>query len=97
MYTEIEKILKKSNNTISWFYYRKEIENFPHIIHTLDAGSEYNHSSLINSSDLDSMIQYGFASSTIEYCLKYDDVDNFWTLLHDLSPFFNGRIEWSLF
>jgi len=97
MYPEIEKILKKSNNTISYFYYRKEIENFPQLIQTLDAGSECDHSSLINNSDLDSMIQYGFAPSTIEYCLKYDDIDNFRTLLHDLSPFFNGCIEWSLF
>jgi len=43
------------------------------------------------------MIQYGFAPSNIEYCLKYDDVDNFRTLLHDLSPFSNGCIEWGSF
>jgi len=95
-FEEIKPFLNKECTFLLGYYFRKEIDDFDNYISEKSMPWSYERSLFQNENDIDQLIEYGFLPSSIEYCLKYDDVDN---LLHfnnlqimkKISPF-----EWSL-
>ena len=95
---EILPHFKKANSELPFYYFRREISDFDVTISVSEFSrfDDYSHSisSLrLNDDQIDQMIEYGFVRSSIEYCLKYDDIDSFRGI--DLSK--HATVTWSDF
>ena len=65
---------------------------FESLILSKSEPSDLDGSFLENANEIDISIQYGFLPSSIEYCLKYDDIDIF----HEFKNFvkmLNGVVD----
>jgi len=89
---EIEPFISNEESLLLCYYFRKEINEFEKFIQDKYAPYDYDDSFLENQSDIDQLIEYGFSPSSIEYCLKYDVID-------DLIRFnqLNHEVKWSPF
>lgn len=76
-FSEIEPFLHGRNSYILCFYFRKEISNFDTFIKTKIKPYFFDDSFFENETEIDFMIEHGFVDNSIEYCLKYDDIDVF--------------------
>jgi len=88
---EIEPFL--NNDTfLLCYYFRKEINDFESFIESKYTNDDIDELFLENENDIDQLFKYGFPPSSIEYCLKYDVID-------DLASFDNLKQEakWSPF
>jgi len=93
---EIEPFLKPRNNDLYFCYFWKEIETFKESFDKSIRSYGIDTAFFKNEIDMAMWIKYGFHPSCIEYCLKYDiieDVVDFNTIPRAVkwSPF-----EWSL-
>jgi len=94
---EIEPFLRNEDSLILSYYFRSEISDFESFIRNKSHCFDFDESFLENLQFIDDLIEYGFHQSSLEYCLKYDDVDSFrnFNILNQTlckwSPF-----EWSL-
>jgi len=71
---EIEPVLMNHDNYILYYYFRREINDFDNFIHQHIKPNDIDEEFLKNDNDIDQMICYGFLPSSVEYCLKYDDI-----------------------
>jgi len=85
VFEEIAQYFRNEGSILFYCYFRKETKNF---YRCFDNNSKF----LENENDIDQLIEYGFHPSSIEYCLKYDVID-------DLVVFnnLNQEAKWSPF
>ena len=89
---EIKQYLVNREAFLLCFYFRKEIDDFEKFIKNKRKPHELAKFHFENSNDIDQQIEYGFIPSSIEYCLKYDVID-------DIVSFnnFDQKAKWSPF
>jgi len=92
LFEEIEPLLSRKDIFLFCYYFRKEIDDFDTLIQIKRKQFNNAEEFLEDHNDIEQMIQYGFVPSSIEYCLKYDAID-------DLQKFQNLKQEakWSPF
>ena len=96
IFEEIETFLRNGDTFLLCYYFRKEINNFESYINSKSKPYGIDESFFENENDLYQLIEYGYLPSSIEYCLKYDVIDNL-SKMNNLnrnakrSPF-----EWSI-
>jgi len=76
VFGEIEPFLKHYNTFLLCHYFRKEIEDFYSFIINKSKPYGIDETFFENENDMDQLIEYGFLQSSIEYCLKYDVIDD---------------------
>jgi len=96
VFGEIKPFLSNKDSFMLCYYFRKEIKDFESFIKSKSKPHYVDVSFLENENDIDKLIEYGYLQSSIEYCLKYDVIDDlvgFDKLNHEArwSPF-----EWSV-
>jgi len=95
-FEEIEPILMRKESSILFYYYRKEINDFNIVIKNKRNPQYFEENMIEDENKICLLIKFGFIPSSIEYCLKYDDILAFRPLfepkMHNArwSPF-----EWS--
>jgi len=97
LFKEIEMYLQDSESFVLSYYLRKEILDFESFIKQKRVPDDLDMSFLENEDEIDILIEYGFLPVSIEYCLKYDDVDcfrNFNTTLPNQAKW--SPFEWSV-
>jgi len=75
VFEEIEPFLKNDSTFLLSYYFRKEIKDFDSFIKSKSKPNDIDESFFENENDIDQMVEYGFIQSSIEYCLKYDVID----------------------
>jgi len=92
LFPDIKPFLKKEDANFFCYYFRKEVDGLDCFFRSVDNPYGFDKSLLKNANEIDQMIEYGFLPSSIEYCLKYDVVD-------DLSNFdiLEEEVKWSPF
>jgi len=92
LFEEIETFLENRNTFMLSYYFRKEIKDFESFIESKYKPDDFDESFFKNENDIDQLIEYGFLQTSIEYCLKYDVID-------DLAILFNlnQKAKWSPF
>jgi len=97
VFDEIEPFLRSESSFLLCHYFRKEIVDFESFILKKWKPYDINESFFVNDHVIDSCIEYGFPPSSIEFCLKYDDINVFQEMnimklkYGEWSPF-----EWSM-
>ena len=91
-FEEIEPFLNDRDTFIMCYYFRIEIKDFENCVQNKYKPYDLDKSFLENGNDIDQLIEYGYLPSSIEYCLKYDVIDDF--VLFDLQ---NQILKWSPF
>jgi len=95
VFEEIEHILKNRDTFLLGWYFRKEIKDFESFIENKCINDDFDESFFENENDIDQLIVYGFLQSSIEYCLKYDVIDDLLSI-DNLKPEANwSPFEWS--
>ena len=81
-FSEIEPFLENKDSFLLWCYFRKEISDFKNIFEKKKKEDYFSFISdeaidklIENEYKIDQLIEYGFLPSSIEYCLKYDDIE----------------------
>ena len=92
VFEEIEPFLRNSNTFLFCYYFRKEIEDFESFIRSKSKPFGIDESFFKNTNYIDQLIEYGYLQTSIEYCLKYDVIDEL--TVFDYS---NQEAEWSPF
>jgi len=94
---QIESKLCHPETYISSFYFRKEIKGFVEFFEAHSQLYDYDNNFFKGENDIELMIQYGFVPLSIEYCLKYDDIDVFRSLFS--KEYFSNKpiCDWSPF
>jgi len=92
VFEEIEPFLKNIYTLVFCFYFRKEIADFDSFIRNKVKPNGIE-SFIMNPSEIDQMIEYGFLPSSIEYSLKYDDIDS----LREIGNINQNGAIWSPF
>jgi len=92
VFEEIEPFLKDRDTYLLSYYFWKEIEGFYSFIKNKSKPHGIDDSCFKNTNDIDQLIEYGFLQSSIEYCLKYDVIDDL-TVCENL----NQEAKWSPF
>jgi len=92
VFEEIEPYLDGRDTFLLSIYFRKDIDDFRSFIQFKYKPIGFAQSFFENENDIDQMIEYGFIPSSIEYCLKYDSID-------DLEDFniLEQEVQWSPF
>jgi len=92
VFEEIKPFLNDTGTFLLSYYFRKEIEDFDCYIKNKSKPNGIDTSFFENDNDIDHYIEYGFLLSSIEYCLKYDVIDEF-----SVFDNFNEVAKWSPF
>jgi len=92
VFEEIEPFLRIGDSFLLCYYFRKEIENFESFIRSRAKPIGFNESFFKNENDIDKLIEFGFLPSSIEYCLKYDVIDDILNIDN-----LNQKAKWSPF
>jgi len=92
-FSEIFPNLSDRISFVQSFYFRKEITDFEHYIMNKIRPYDINPDVFKNDDDVDLYIKFGFLPSSIEYCLKYDDI----SIFRDLSINERKLCTWSPF
>jgi len=92
VFEEIEPFLCSRDTFLLSYYFRNEIKDFYSFIKNKSKPYGIDESFFENEHYLDQLIEYGYLQSSIEYCLKYDVIDN-------LAVFdnLNQEAKWSPF
>jgi len=92
VFEEIEPFLRNCGSFLLSYYFWKENQSFGSFVERKVIPSDINKNILENTDQVDQMIEYGFMTSSIEYCLKYD-------VIYDLYDFniSNKEAIWSPF
>jgi len=91
-FNEIQPYISDSYSFLLSYYFRKEIDDFESFIESKYKPDDFDESLFENTNHIDQQIEYGFLPSSIEYCLKYDVIDEF-----DVFDNLNGEAKWSPF
>ena len=73
---EVEPFLRSRDVFVLCYYFRQNINDFESFIMKKDKPYDFDRSFFDNSQNTDLFIEYGFLPSSIEYCLKYDVIDD---------------------
>jgi len=92
VFEEIEPFLKNDHTFLLSYYFRKEINDFESFIKSKHIYDDIDESFFENENYLDQLIEYGYIQSSIEYCLKYDVLDDLLNIDN-----FNQEAKWSPF
>ena len=92
VFDEIEPFLINRKSFLLCYYFREHIDDFVSFIAKKDKPYGLDESFLENMNDIYLLFEYGFHPSSIEYCLKYDVIDD----LVDLDNF-KEECQWSPF
>jgi len=95
-FNEIYVLLKNNKGSISIYYYKDQLKSFNNEDLIENVNISYDLSMFCDQQILD-MIQYGFIPKSLEYCLKYDDVDNIKSKLSAYIVSSPGEAIWSPF
>jgi len=76
-FNEILPCLSRRDTFIFCFYFRKEIDSCDTFILNKEKPNGVKGEFFEINSDYDQLIEYGFLPSTVEFCLKYDDLLSF--------------------
>jgi len=82
-----------NNMYVQLYYYRKHIDNFYVFISSINKPDDLNESFFCNENEIELYIDYGFLPLSLEYCLKYDDIDIF----RDINLINHKEAIWSPF
>ena len=93
LFKEIEEYLQNRESFVLGYYFRKEILDFKSFIKQKRVPDDLDESFLKNEDEIDLLREYGFLPSSIEYCLKYDDIDCF----RDFNTTLPNQAKWSPF
>jgi len=93
LFEEIEPYLTIEKSYILHVYFRKFIKDFGNIIYKMDKPNDFDEDLLEQDEKVDLLIQFGFLPSSLEYCLKYDDLGVF----NDLDNKNEINVKWSPF
>jgi len=77
VFEEIKPIIQNRSAFLLSYYFRQEIDDFECFIKSKEKPNDLEESFLEIENNLDPLIEYGFMPSSIEYCLKYDVIDDF--------------------
>jgi len=91
-FEEIEPFLGNENSFLLCFYFRKEINDFDRFIRRKSKPSNIDESFFENDKDIDQFIEFGYLQSSIEYCLKFDVIDDLLNIDN-----FQQKAKWSPF
>jgi len=91
VFGEIDPFLHDRYTFLLSYYFRKEINDFDSFIKSKEMYDDFDESFFENENNIDYLIEYGFLPSSIEYCLKYDVIDDL------LNMDFNQKAKWSPF
>ena len=97
LFDDIKTFLENRDAFILSYYYHKEIDNFDDHIRLKTIPSDYDDCYYEFKENIDALIQYGFAPNTIEYCLKYDDINAFINIYSNQNHSPGGIAKWSPF
>jgi len=92
LFEEIEPCLKNDNTFLISYYFRKEIKDFGSFIKNKSKPYGIDESFFENENDMDQLIEYGYLQSSVEYCLKYDAIDDLINIDN-----LNQKAKWSPF
>lgn len=95
-FNEINHFFKQIHSFILGYYFRREIKDFDSFIKYQVKPSDIDFSFFEDENCIDQLIDYGFFPSSIEYCIKYDDIDVL--RHHDISNYKEAKwspFEWS--
>jgi len=90
---ELKPYLERLNLFVYNYYFKNEIKNSELIITKKSHEFYFDESFIENEKDIEQLIEYGYLPSSIEFCLKYDDIDTF----RDLNIFNQKNARWSPF
>ena len=93
VFEEIEPCLRDRNSYLFCYYFRQEINHFESFIQNKRIPNDFEDEFLESPGHLEQLIEFGFLPSSIEYCLKYDDID----VLRDMTISNEKCAKWSLF
>jgi len=94
---EISELLDKNLSGIIYYYFKNQIEEFEDRIMHKEAYALVKKLPRCGEDDIQQMIRYGFVPETVEYCLKYDDIDQLLVLLGDFENLLDQNAIWSPF
>jgi len=92
VFGEIKPFLNGTGTFLLSYCFRKEIEDFESFMENKYKPYDFDESFFENDNYIDQLIEYGFHPSSIEYCLKYDVIDDF-AVVDNL----NHEARWSPF
>jgi len=97
-FDEVIDELKCPKNLLLCYYFHNQIEDFASFIAKHNEPAFSDKQFLNDTENLDAMIQYGFLPSSVEYCLKYDDISSLKQHLIDPMELKRKKtIEWCPF
>ena len=91
VFGEIDPFLHDRYTFLLSYYFRKEIKDFDSFIKKKYKPKGIDISFFKKENDIDQLIKYGYLQTSIEYCLKYDVIDDL------LNMDFNQKAKWSPF
>jgi len=94
-FEEINPFLNDMDTFILSYYFWKEIEDFESFIKSKLKPGGLAEAFFENSNDIDQLIEYGFLQSSIEYCLKYDVIDDLLNIENLTQEASWSPFEWS--
>jgi len=95
-FNEIEPYLNREDSFILCCYYRKMLNCFEDFVLNKKTPRGFDDSVLDNDNEVDLLIEYGFLPNTVEFCLKYDDIEVFRDLIINKMTIINWNpFEWS--
>jgi len=94
-FQEIEAFFCQKYLFLIYYYFRNEIKDFPSFIKHYQVPIYIEETFLKLEDEFDLMMEYGFSPSSIEYCLKYDDVSSLHKFL--ISAKHEEELRWSPF
>jgi len=92
VFEDIKPFLNDTFTYLLSYYFGKQIENFKSFIKTKWKPFGIDESFFENENEIDQLIEYGYIQSSIEFCLKYDVVDDL--VIYDNL---NQKAKWSPF
>ena len=95
VFEEIEPLLNGKNSFLLCYYFWKEIKDFESFIQYKRNPDEFDESFFENNNNIDQLIEYGFLPSSIEYCLKYDVIDDIQKIDDLYKEVIWSPFEWS--
>jgi len=96
-FKEIEPLLNQHKCYLACFYFRSSIIGFEEFMEKKTIPIDFDEPINFFDDQLENKIQYGFIPSSIEYCLKYDDIDTLMSILQNNGVGNDGDVIWSPF
>jgi len=92
-YEDLAPTINRFDSFVFCYYFRKEFFDFEAVIQSKEEPDDFDESFIENDNEIDSLVEYGYLPSSIEYCLKYDDIDVF----RSICTSYQSTAKWSPF